>query len=130
MNTEEVQVTEEIQINTKLFKEWRKKSGYQYVGPTYTNMGPTFTNRLPAHASVGPVPNSFAEERHWTPIEVAKQWGVSSDLIRSLFRNEPGVLMFDRPATRAKRSYATMRIPDSVLVRVHTRMSSRATVLK
>jgi hypothetical protein len=103
---------EEIQIDTKLFKSWRKKNqrAYEYIGPTYTN--------------------SFAEEKHWTPIEVAKQWGVSSDLIRSIFRNEPGVLKFDRPASRAKRSYATLRIPDSVLVRVHTRMSSRATVLK
>jgi hypothetical protein len=111
MSTEEV-IAEEIQIHTKLFLSWRKKDprAYQYVGPTYTN--------------------SFAEEKHWTPIEVAKQWGVSSDLIRSLFRNEPGVLKFDRPASRAKRSYATLRIPDSVLVRVHTRMSSRATVLR
>jgi hypothetical protein len=109
MITEET-IAEEIQIDTKLFKSWRKKSGYQYVGRTYTN--------------------SFAKEKHWTPIEVAQQWGVSSDLIRSLFRDEPGVLKFDRPGTRAKRSYATLRIPDSVLVRVHTRMTSRATVLK
>jgi hypothetical protein len=121
MNTEDVGVgvveevkAEEIQIDTSRFRSWRKKdrnpSAYQYIGPTFAN--------------------SFAEEKHWTPIEVAKQWGVSPDLIRSLFRNEPGVLKFDRPATRAKRSYATMRIPDSVLVRVHTRMSSRATVLR
>jgi hypothetical protein len=111
MSTEEV-IAEEIQIHTRLFRSWRKKDSraYQYIGPTYTN--------------------SFAEEKHWTPIEVAKQWGVSSDLIRSLFRNEPGVLKFDRPASRAKRSYATLRIPDSVLVRVHTRMSSRAPVLR
>jgi hypothetical protein len=103
-------ITEEIRIDTRLFWSWRKKSGYQYVGKTYTN--------------------SMAEEKHWTPIEVAKQWGVSSDLIRSLFRDEPGVLKFDRPASRAKRGYATLRIPDSVLVRVHTRMTSRATVIK
>ena len=111
MRTEEV-IPEEIQIDTKLFRLWRKKDprAYQYIGPTYTN--------------------SFAEEKHWTPIEVAKQWGVSSDLIRSIFRNEPGVLKFDRPGSRVKRSYATLRIPDSVLVRVHTRMLSRATVLK
>jgi hypothetical protein len=100
----------EIQIDTELFKSWRKKSGYQYIGKSYTN--------------------SFAEEKHWTPIEVAQQWGVSSDLIRSLFRDEPGVLKIDRLGNRAKRSYATLRIPDSVLVRVHTRMTSRAAVLK
>jgi hypothetical protein len=105
----EPQVAEEL-LKSKLFKSWRKKSDYQYIGPTYTN--------------------SVAEERHWTPMEVAKQWGVSPDLIRSLFRDEPGVLKIDRPETRAKRSYATLRIPDSVLVRVHTRMTSRATVVK
>jgi hypothetical protein len=106
----EIQNPDEIQIDTKLFKSWRKKSGYRYLGKTYTN--------------------SMAEEKHWTPIEVAQQWGVSSDLIRSLFRDEPGVLKIDRPGNRAKRAYATLRIPDSVLVRVHTRMTSRATVLK
>jgi hypothetical protein len=62
MSAEEVQIAEEIQIDTKLFKSWRKKfvgkSNYQYIGPTYTN--------------------SFAEEKRWTPIEVAKQWGVST----------------------------------------------------
>jgi hypothetical protein len=110
MIVDEIQNADEIQIDTKLFKSWRKKSDYQYIGKTYTN--------------------SFAKEKHWTPIEVAQQWGVSSDLIRSLFRDEPGVLKIDRPGTRAKRAYATLRIPDSVLVRVHTRMTSRATVLK
>jgi hypothetical protein len=30
---------EEIQIDTKLFKSWRKKNqrAYEYIGPTYTN---------------------------------------------------------------------------------------------
>jgi hypothetical protein len=110
MNTVAKEILEEIVIHAKGFPSWRKKLGYQYIGPTFTN--------------------SFAEEKHWTPIEVAKQWGVSPDLIRSLFRDEPGVLKFDRPASRAKRSYATLRIPDSVLVRVHTRLSSKAIVLR
>lgn len=120
MNTEEI--AEQLAQSVR-FRSWRKKYGdggkadRESVGEAYQYIGPTFTN-------------SFAEEKHWSPIEVAKAWGVSSDLIRSLFRNEPGVLKFDRPATRAKRSYATMRIPDSVLTRVHTRLSSRASVLK
>ena len=107
----------EIRIDTKLFWSWRKKPEYFGKGKEYQYIGKSYTN-------------SMAEERHWTPKEVAEQWGVSSDLIRSLFRDEPGVLKFDRPASRAKRGYATLRIPDSVLVRVHTRMTSRATVLK
>jgi hypothetical protein len=33
----EIQNPDEIQIDTKLFKSWRKKSGYRYLGKTYTN---------------------------------------------------------------------------------------------
>lgn len=126
MSTEEL-ITEEMVVEqltqSDRFRSWRRKYGdggktdRESVGADYQYIGPTFTN-------------SFAEEKHWSPIEVAKAWGVGPDLIRSLFRNEPGVLMFDRPGTRAKRSYATMRIPDSVLTRVHTRLSSKASVLK
>jgi hypothetical protein len=121
MSTEDA-IVEQITQSAR-FRSWRHKYGdggkadSESVGVAYQYIGPTFTN-------------SFAEEKHWTPIEVAKQWGVSPDLIRSLFRNEPGVLMFDRPGARAKRSYATLRIPDSVLTRVHTRLSSKASVLK
>jgi hypothetical protein len=81
-----------------------------YIGDTYTN--------------------SMADEKHYTPIEVAKQWGVSPDIVRSVFRDEPGVLKIERPGTNAKRCYSTLRIPESVLVRVHTRLTSRPAVLK
>ena len=41
-------IADEIQIETKLFKSWRKKSGYQYVGKTYTN---SFAKRNIGHRS-------------------------------------------------------------------------------
>jgi hypothetical protein len=31
-------------------------------------------------------------EKHYTPAELAKVWGVDAETIRNLFRNEPGVL--------------------------------------
>lgn len=74
--------------------------------------------------------NLKVDEKHYAPADLAEAWGVSTDLIRSLFRDEPGVLKIDRPATRAKRSYSTIRIPESVVVRVHTRLTSRPAVLK
>lgn len=64
------------------------------------------------------------KEKHFAPTEIAELWGVSPDLVRDLFRKEPGVLRLERPGTRFKRSYSTLRIPESVLDRVYTRLSS------
>jgi AraC-like DNA-binding protein len=56
-------------------------------------------------------------ERHYSVTDVAKLWGLSRDSVRRLFRREPGVLvMGDR--------YVTLRIPESVLERVHRRLSN------
>jgi hypothetical protein len=96
-------------LRSKSFLSWRNKP-FQYIGKTYKN--------------------SMASEKHYTATEIADQWGVSADLVRSVFRDEPGVLRIDRPGTRAKRSYSTLRIPESVLVRVHTKLSSRAAVIR
>lgn len=57
--------------------------------------------------------------------EVAEQWGVSTDLIRDVFKDEDGVLIFERSGTRVKRPYSTMRIPDSILERVYAKLSRR-----
>jgi hypothetical protein len=62
-------------------------------------------------------------ERHYTATEIAQQWGISVDLARDTFRGEPGVLRFNRPGTRTKRSYSTIRVPESVMIRVHRRLS-------
>jgi hypothetical protein len=63
-------------------------------------------------------------ERHYTPTEVAKQWGVSVQTVRSIFDSEPGVLKIGSNGTRNRRRYKTLRIPESVVVRVHTRLSA------
>lgn len=62
-----------------------------------------------------------AFERHFSVEELAELWGVSDDFVRRLFLHEPGVVIFShyRPG---RRTYRTMRIPESVAERVHCRM--------
>ena len=61
-------------------------------------------------------------ERHYSPLEVAELWNVNVETIRRKFEDEPGVLVFQGPIKKGKRSYKTMRIPQSVLERVHKRL--------
>jgi hypothetical protein len=65
-----------------------------------------------------------ALERHYRPDDVAEMWGLSVKVIRAIFAAEPGVLKVDRPETRNKRGYCTMRIPESVVVGVHKRLTA------
>jgi hypothetical protein len=70
--------------------------------------------------------NSKFAAQHYTVVEVASLWKLSEDTIRKLFRNEPDVLVIEAPKPRyGKRPYATLRIPDFVIERVHRRLSSR-----
>lgn len=64
------------------------------------------------------------DERHFTPQELAGLWGVSIQTIREIFRREEGVLKIGRDGTRTRRAYKTLRIPESVAERVHTRLSA------
>lgn len=61
-------------------------------------------------------------EQHYTPVQLAKRWGLSATSVRELFRNEPGVIMIDRPEKMHKRGYVSMRIPESVAERVYSRL--------
>jgi hypothetical protein len=66
-------------------------------------------------------------EKHYAPDELAELWGVSTETVRSIFREEPGVLRIvreDKP--KNKRAYVTMRIPESVAERIHNRLSAVA----
>jgi hypothetical protein len=68
----------------------------------------------------------IALERHYSIQEVAEIWGLCENSVRELFKDEPGVVRIARPKSRHKRPYITIRIPLSVLERVHRRMSSVA----
>lgn len=60
---------------------------------------------------------AFAE-RHYSPQELADLWGVDPNTIRRLFQDREGVLKIGTPR-RGKRSYTTLRIPESVVEKVY-----------
>ena len=66
--------------------------------------------------------SAFAE-RHFSVAQVASLWNLSPDAIRDLFHAEPGVLVLGDQGSLHKRRYTTLRIPESVLQRVHRRLS-------
>jgi len=60
-------------------------------------------------------------ERHYAVSEVADMLKLSPDLVRKIFEREPGVLNIGNDRSRSKRRYHTLRIPESVVERVHRR---------
>lgn len=62
-------------------------------------------------------------ERHFSPQTISEVWGLSTDKIRELFEDEPGVLKVGDRASGRTRRYLTMRIPESVAARVYKRMT-------
>lgn len=81
----------------------------------------------PLGVSIGIV-TAVHGERHYAVAEIAEAWNLSADKVRELFENEPGVLVIGEQSPRHKRRYVTLRIPQSVVERVHSRLSSRSTV--
>jgi hypothetical protein len=78
----------------------------------------------PAGASIGIV-RAVPAERHYAVAEIAEMWNLSADKVRELFENEQGVLVIGERSPRHKRRYVTLRIPQTVLERVHCRLSSK-----
>ena len=73
------------------------------------------------------VPEQIGEaslERHFSVGELASLWALSEQTIRRMFAGEPGVIEWGRGESRFKRGYITMRIPESVVQRVHCRLRS------
>ncbi len=63
-------------------------------------------------------------ERHFTPKELAEAWQLDEATVRRLFIDIPGVLKIGRATARAgKRSYVTLRIPQTVAERVYAERS-------
>ena len=79
-----------------------------------------------AHPLLGgprPLSGDSVIEEHYTPQEVSVLLKLSPDTIRRIFQDEPGVFRIGESFRRGKRGYVTLRIPRSVLMRVHERMS-------
>ena len=57
-------------------------------------------------------------EQHYTPRDIAQLWQYSPRFVREMFQGEAGVMVIDRPERMHKRSYTTLRIRESVMLRV------------
>lgn len=60
-----------------------------------------------------------ALEKHYSIQEISELWQLSEDTVRKIFRDVPGVLKLGSPERRHKRGYFLLRIPESVVQRVH-----------
>jgi AraC-like DNA-binding protein len=67
--------------------------------------------------------HSVALERHYSVSEVATLWEISEKTVRRLFDEEDGVLKWGSSETLHKRRYQSLRIPQSVLIRVHRHLN-------
>jgi hypothetical protein len=67
-----------------------------------------------------------AIERHFTVLEVSELWQLHPDTVRKMFRGQPGVLKIGGKERRGKQGYVTLRIPESVLARVHAERTKAA----
>jgi hypothetical protein len=65
--------------------------------------------------------HSIALEPHYSVPQVAAMWHVSEKTVRRLFEDEAGVLRWGTEETLRKRGYQNLRIPQSILIRVHQR---------
>ena len=62
-------------------------------------------------------------ERHLTPKELAELWGFSENTIRKIFQNRPGVVKLGSSLRPGKRTYISLRIPQSIADQVHRELS-------
>ena len=63
-----------------------------------------------------------ANEKHYSVVELAKLWALSERTIRWMVESEPGVLCWGSSERRFKVGYKTLRIPETVMLRVHRRL--------
>jgi len=68
------------------------------------------------------VPIDLANEKHYSIIEIATLWKLSQKTVRKIFEKEPGVILWGHAETTRKRGYRTLRVPETVLQRVHRRL--------
>jgi hypothetical protein len=64
----------------------------------------------------------LALEKHYSVADLSQLWGLSEKTIRRMFCDEPGVVKWGHEEHRFKRGYMTLRIPESVVHRVHRRL--------
>jgi hypothetical protein len=67
-------------------------------------------------------------ETHYSVAQISEMWGLSREVIRDMFLDEPGVLKWGAEETLSKRSYFTLRIPESVLRTVHKKHRNKLAI--
>ena len=72
-------------------------------------------------ASGGPPPPASPVETLYDIADVARILNVSKDTARRLFDREPGIFTITSPPCKYRRKYVTIRVPESVLLRVYRR---------
>lgn len=85
-------------------------------GDEYLTADAAGTNR-------GTRPPGVAFERHFTVPEVSAMWNLGVDVVRRLFENDPDVIKIGHDEILHKRRYITLKIPESVVRRVHRRIT-------
>jgi hypothetical protein len=63
-----------------------------------------------------------AMEKHYSLEQIGELWCLSTRTVRKMFENEPGIIVFGNTGNLRKRRYLTLRIPESVMLRVHRRL--------
>jgi hypothetical protein len=69
-------------------------------------------------------PTNPALEPHHSIRAIAAAWGWSPQTVSKYFIDEPGVLKHSNSPTRKRRTYVTLAVPESVLIRVHNRLKT------
>jgi hypothetical protein len=81
--------------------------------------------KMPGSAHLESFPSvsqGLAGEKHYSVIEISKLWALSQKTVRRIFEREPGVIQWGATETRHKRGYRTLRVPETVLLRVHRKL--------
>jgi hypothetical protein len=73
-------------------------------------------------------PTDIALEQHYSVQEIAALWGIDCKTARRLFEGEPGVFVFGPHESRYKRGKRSMRVPKSVVIRVHRDRSAQGRI--
>jgi hypothetical protein len=73
-------------------------------------------------SGASPSASDLAGERHYSVIEIAKLWALSEKTVRKIFEREPGVIHWCTEEKLHRRGYRTLRVPETVLYRVHRKL--------
>jgi transcriptional regulator GlxA family with amidase domain len=104
---------------------WRYKAKKRGENPVHGRRKMK-TSKKPAQsilqADLSQETQTICVEKHYSVAELAQLWQLSRKTIRRMFENEPGVIVWGVAESRFKRRYRTLRIPATVVLRVHRQL--------